>query len=430
MRFKKILFITIILTLLIPLISFANNSSISTLSPACILIDSSSGKILYEKNAQKKMYPASTTKMMTAILVIENCNLSDLATVNESAVSKKAVPEGYSNAKLQAGENFTIEQLLNVLLIPSANDSANVLAEHISGSVNEFSNLMNKKALELGCKDTHFVNPSGIHNDNHYSTAYDLSLIARYAMQNEIFRKFVCKTSCSLPATDKYPSDNRKFDTTNELLKDKKNNTYNYYYEYANGIKTGYTEHANNCIVASAQKDDNEFICVILGADDTGSNQSKRAIDCTNLFNYAICNYNEKHFLSKDTIIKQIEFEIENSKTQSSEKQILDIVPEKDLIFKTTVNPDEISPVVTINENLTAPIIKGTIVGKIEYDIDDEHYSINLIANNDVLDSSSVRYLFDILLIILLILILLSILHLKHQHNKNKLDYSIDYKKL
>ena len=205
MKKKKIILTTIILIfiMLIPLSSFANSNQIQTLSQACILIDSSTGKILYEKDSKKRKYPASTTKMMTAILAIEKCNLADIATVNETAISKKAVPDGYTNAKLVAGEKFTIEQLLNVLLIPSANDAANVLAEHISGSVEEFSKLMNEKAKEIGCLDTNFVNPSGIHNDNHYSTAYDLSLIAQYGMKNEIFRNIVCKTSCKLSTTDK-----------------------------------------------------------------------------------------------------------------------------------------------------------------------------------------------------------------------------------
>lgn len=427
MKKKKIILTTIILIfiLLIPLSSFASSNQIQTLSQSCILIDSSTGKILYEKDSKKRKYPASTTKMMTAILTLEKCNLTDIATVNETAISKEAVPDGYTNAKLVAGEKFTIEQLLNVLLIPSANDAANVLAEHISGSVEEFSKLMNEKAKEIGCLDTNFVNPSGIHNDNHYSTAYDLSLIAQYGMKNETFRNIVCKTSCKLPTTDKYLNDDREFNTTNELLKDKKNNTYNYYYEYANGIKTGYTEYANNCLASSAKKDDKEFICVILGADDTGSKQSKRAIDSINLFNFAFENYNEKKFLSKETIIKQIQFDVKND--TDSEKKSLDIVPEKDLNVLTTTAIDEITPIVTINENINTPILKGSIVGTIEYDIDDEHYSINLIANNDIIDSSYIQYVFDILFIILLIILFLSVIKLKHKHNKK---YSFDYKKL
>lgn len=431
MKIKKIIFINIILiilVLLIPILSFASTSNIAINSPACILIDANSGKIIFEKDAKKRMYPASTTKIMTAILTLENCKLSDVATVSAYSVSKQSVPYGYVNAKLQPGEKLTIEQLLNVLLIPSANDAANVLAEHISGSIENFSILMNKKALELGCTDTHFVNPSGIHDEDHYSTAYDLSLIAKYAMKIETFREFVCKTSYTLPATDKYPSDDREFETTNELLQNEDNGETNYYYEFANGIKTGYTEYANNCLVASAKKDNNELICVVLGAEDTYSNKSYRAIDCTNLFNYAFENYNEKFFLKTDIIIKQIDFEITNH--QKTENKTLNIIPERDLILKTTTNVDEISPTITINENISVPILKGSIVGKIEYNIDNETYNINLIAQNDILNSASIEYIFNILLVILLILVLCTIIGLRKKKNTRKQQDSFDYKNL
>lgn len=238
MKFKKffILFLAII---------FLSSSSclatnISAECPAAILIHADTGKILYEKNAQRAMFPASTTKIMTAILVLENTKLSDTATVSYNAV--RSVPAGYSRANLQIGEVFTIEQLLHVLLIPSANDAANVLAEHIGKSISNFADMMNQKAIEIGCKNTHFVNPSGIHDNNHYSTAYDLALIGQYAMKNDTFRNIVCKTSCSLPATDKYVSDDRVFTTTNDLLKiNTSTEPDNYYYPYAIGIKTGFT---------------------------------------------------------------------------------------------------------------------------------------------------------------------------------------------
>ena len=165
-------------------------------------MDQNSGKILYSKNANTKMYPASTTKIMTAILTLENCNLDDVATASHNAVY--SIPYSYSVATIQEGEELTIEQLLNVLLIPSANDAAIVLAEHISGSVEEFAKLMNKKAEELGCKNTHFVNPNGIHNKNHTSTAYDLALMGQYAMKNETIRKIVSTKQFTLPTTNKY----------------------------------------------------------------------------------------------------------------------------------------------------------------------------------------------------------------------------------
>ena len=185
--------------------SFAVNTSASAVSvgsPSCILMEASSGKVLYEKNANQVRYPASTTKIMTAILALENCELTDVATVSRNAIH--SIPPDYVIANIKEGEELTVEQLLNVLLIPSANDVAIVLAEHISGSVSKFSDLMNEKAKEIGCKNTHFVNPNGIHNKNHVSTAYDLALIGRYAMENATFRKIVQKTQYTLPANGLY----------------------------------------------------------------------------------------------------------------------------------------------------------------------------------------------------------------------------------
>ena len=419
MRAKKILIITITLILLIiPLTSFAYSKQVTTFSPSCILIDADSGKIIYGKDIYKKMYPASTTKIMTAIIILENCNLYDVATVSSNAVSAKSVPDGYVRANLKAGETFTIEQLLNVLLIPSANDAAIVLAEHVSGSINKFSELMNKKASQIGCKNTHFVNPNGIHNEDHYSTVYDMSLIAQYAMKNQDFRNFVCRTSCSLPSTNIYTKDDRIFKTTNELLKESKSDNSNCFYNYANGIKTGYTKEANYCLAASAKKDNDEFIAITFGNKKENSGKSERATDCINLFNYAINNYKEKKILSKDTLVKQIEINTYSYVGQSTEVQQLDIVVQNDIVVKTAANIENISPKITLNNNLQAPIIKGTVVGKIECEVDGVIYNSNLIANNNVLNSLYIQYVFYALLLMLFIIILLTFIH--HKRKKKK----------
>lgn len=234
-----------------------------TYSSACLLMEEITGKILYSKNANSIMYPASTTKIMTAILTLENCNLSDTAVVSHNAVF--SIPSGYSTASLVEGEVLTIEQLLNVLLIPSANDAAVVLAEHIAGSVEAFSDMMNSKAVELGCLNTHFVNPNGIHNENHYSTAYDLALIGKYAMQFPTFKEISSKTRYTLPITNAYSKEDRIFNTTNDLIKPNYSSSpTNYYYKYATGGKTGYTDPAGQCIVATATKDNVSLIAVTL----------------------------------------------------------------------------------------------------------------------------------------------------------------------
>lgn len=376
---KRILFLFSTALCLLPCCCFAmaDTSSLSIESPSAILIHADTGIILYEKDARVRRFPASTTKVMTAILVLESGhNLLEVATVSSTAVSE--VPSGYSHASLQVGEQFTLEQLLNVLLIPSANDAANVLAEFISGSIPAFAEAMNQKALELGCTDTHFVNPSGIHSDDHYSTAYDLSLIARYAMQNETFRQFVCKTSCSLPATSLYAAEDRIFHTTNALLRPDDSSNYD---SRAIGIKTGYTRYAGNCLIAESSYHGLEFISVILGANPNEEEVSQRYSDTKELFNFAHLNYGFFPIKAQGTVVTDVE--ILNATDASKQlslfidRDISAFMPSKDfgMVF---------SPEVHLKQNLSAPIEQGDIVGKVTYTVMGISYEADLLAGSNV----------------------------------------------
>ena len=284
MRVNKFLIILIMFVLMMNFsISYGSSEPPEISAGSAILIDSSSNKILYSKNENEKMYPASTTKILTAILTIENCNLDDIVTVPYEAIA--SIPSGYSVAALQAGEQLTVEQLLEVMLVHSSNDAANVLAYHVSGSIDSFAALMNNKISELGLENTHFTNPSGMHNENHYTTAYDLSMIMKYCMKNSTFRKLSGLKYCTIPATNKY--EERVFNTTNELLiYDNRDVDSNYYYKYAIAGKTGYTTEAKNCLVSVANKDDLELICVILSVGLYPNNLSAKFIDTKTLFNY------------------------------------------------------------------------------------------------------------------------------------------------
>ena len=193
---------TFIFTLFLIIIFFSNSISyadttvvldnnLDLLSESAILIDSKNGNVLYRKNENQQMYPASTTKILTAIIAIENCSLTDKISASRNAIM--SIPSGYSNANIKVNEELTVQELLEVFLVHSANEAGFILAEHISGSIENFADLMNQKASEIGCKNTHFTNPSGIHNPEHYSTAYDMALIARYCMQNQTFRDIVSK---------------------------------------------------------------------------------------------------------------------------------------------------------------------------------------------------------------------------------------------
>ena len=165
------------------------NEELKIYSESAILMEQKTGKILYEKDCHARKYPASTTKILTAIIALENCDMNETATASEYAVT--SVKSGYTKADIQVGETFTIEQLIDVMMLQSANEAATIIAEHIAGSEANFANMMNQKAKEIGCLDSNFVNANGMHNENHYSTAYDLALIARYCMQNEKFREIL-----------------------------------------------------------------------------------------------------------------------------------------------------------------------------------------------------------------------------------------------
>ena len=383
----------------------ASTSDITIYSPSCVLMEANSGKILYEKNSNQVRYPASTTKIMTAILVLENCELTDVATVSRNAIH--SIPPDYVLCNIKEGEELTIEQLLNVLLIPSANDAAVVLAEHISGSVSKFSDLMNEKAKEIGCKNTHFVNPNGIHNKNHVSTAYDLALIGRYAMKNDTFRRIVKKTQYTLPATNKYSKTDRTFKTTNDLLiKNTSKSKSNYYYPDAIGVKTGYTGDAGNCLVASAKRDNMEVISVVLGANFTKEGLSEKSLDSITLLDYAFDHYAIQTLQEKNSVLQEVEVNSATKETKNLKVLVKDNI---ETLVEKDSSTETLNPKITIDK-LTAPISSGSKVGTITYTIDGKSYSSDLIAESSVLPSNTLSLLLRIGLIIVTLYLLFTLL--------------------
>lgn len=283
--YKKILILLLLVILTISIHSSVFAKELNLYSPAAILIDSHSGDILYEKNANAMMYPASTTKVLTAIIAIENCSLDEKVVASEPAVT--SIKSGYTNAKIQVGEELSIEDLLYALLLKSANEAANILAEHIGGTTENFANIMNAKAIELGCTSTHFVNANGIHDENHYTSAADLAKITRYCMQNELFRHMVATQEYSLPATEQYPSPDRILKNTNSLM----NPESPYYYPYVIGGKTGFTTQAKNCMIAMSEKDGLELISIVFHAETAEDGRSARYLDTIALLEYGNNNF-------------------------------------------------------------------------------------------------------------------------------------------
>ncbi len=423
--FAIILCSTFSSTLAVTLAEKTNELEKNLSSEAVLLMEASTGKVVYEKNGYEKKYPASTTKIMTAILAIEHCNLNETATASEFAIN--SVPSGYSTANIQIGETLSVKDLLYALMLQSANESAVILAEHVSGSQEAFANLMNEKAKELGCKNTHFINPNGIHNENHYTTAYDLALITQYAMKNQTFRDIVKTTSFTLPATTSYPSESRTYANTNNLIiYDARNRPDNYYYKYATGVKTGYTSAAKNCLVASAEKNGIEYISVVLGAsityESTGS-VSHRYVDTISLFDYAFDNFSFRKLKSANNLIKTIK--IENGKKDENSLDLL-IASDVNSLVSLDNKSTQIDPDITLKEGLSAPITKGDIVGTISYKVEGINYTTDLIAGNDVEEYKPSKiglYVLIFLILIITILTAVRYYNLKKRSLKSRNKY-------
>lgn len=406
-RFFVCLFLILVLTTLcIPFSNASQTTSPTIDCPAALLMDFNTGKILYEKNIYQKMYPASLTKVMTAIIVLEKCDLSDIATVSYNSIM--SIESGYVVANLRVGEELTIEQLLYLLMVGSCNDAAIVLAEHISGSVENFSVLMNEKAKELGCTSTNFVNPNGVHDENHYSTAYDLALITKYAMQNETFKTIVSTTYYELPTTNKYDKTDRIFVTTNNLLRG------DYYYKYATGVKTGFTSPAKNCLIASATKNNLELITVVLGGEQRPDGSSQRYLDTVNLFEYGYSTYSLKEIVKSGDIVQTIN--VKNA-TRDTKKLDVAVAENINVIVNKNLESSTLLPEIKLNDNLKAPINKGDIIGTVTYTSEGINYTENLLASHDV-EKSYAFITFAILILISFLFLLCS--KAKNTKKKNK----------
>ena len=250
-------------------------------APAAILIEADSGNVVFEKNADQVMYPASTTKILLVWLALTLGDPEQIITVSQEAVN---LAEDESSAKLAAGEEVRLEDLCYAAMLPSGNDAANAIAEGLGGTRENFVSMMNDAARSLGCVSTHFVNPSGIHDDNHYTTARDLAIITRVAMQNPTIRQIVASDSHIMPRDNIYRS--RTISNRNHFVV-KVEGKESRYYPYSTGVKTGTTSAAGNCLVGSAEKDGISLISVVLGS----TSDAARYTDSIRLMDYGFAQY-------------------------------------------------------------------------------------------------------------------------------------------
>ncbi len=362
----------VILIFSVSVTGFCDEPTVS--APHALLIDAKSGKPLYEKDADAQVYPASTTKIMVAVLALENLSLDDVLTASNSAISE--LTPGYTNMGLKEGEQLSVRQLLYGLMLYSAGDAANVLGERISGSISEFVNLMNKKASELGMNNTHYVNTHGKHDISHYTTTRDMAILARYAMQKEEFREIVKTDMYMIDPTPQY-KEVRYLSNTNHLVSKKRNATY--FYPAATGIKTGYTDEAKSCLVASASKNDADYIALIYEAGNENGT-AMTFIDAKNLFEYAFSSFSNHTILKKGDLITQAPI-----RAARKERAVL-LTAESDITILTKSGEDvgKITHEDHINKKIKAPVKAGEVLGTSDYYVNGEKVgSVNLVADRD-----------------------------------------------
>ena len=372
-RIYKILTILVVLTIfLFNVFKVYAAEELSINAKSALLIEKNTGKIIYEKNINEKNYPASTTKILTAILTLENCNLDDVVTVSSNAIS--SIPTEYVITPLYVDEQIKVKDLLYALMLKSSNDAAYVLAEHVGGSIDGFSEMMNNKAQEIGCKNSHFVNPNGIDNPDHYTTAYDMYLIANYAMKNEKFVEIVSTYEYTLPATNKHPSNDRIMKNTNNFI----NPNSEYYNKNVKGIKTGTTNKAGNCLITESEDNNLGFITVVLGAETSNDKFS----ETRKMIEYAFNNYTLTELHKKGDIIDDIEIQNATEETKN-----LNLVISDDITVLNNIETkvDEIKPEIVLNGSIIAPIHKGQEIGVVKYNVDGIEYTAKLLAENDVM---------------------------------------------
>ncbi len=346
----------------------------ATQAGAVLLIDADTGEVLYGKNENQRMYPASTTKIMVALLALENLELDEMVTATNSAIS--LLPPGHTNIGILNGETLSVRQLLYGLMLASAGDAANVLGERISGSVDEFIKLMNTRALELGMKNTNYMNASGAHDPLHYTTASDMAILARKAMENEVFREIVKTDAYIIPPTEKYTEERRCLNT-NHLVSKKK--SAKYFYKYATGIKTGFTNDAKRCLVSSAEKNGMRLITVVLGADVVEM-QMMDFVDTTNLFEYGFSNYKRPNVVSQGSIVAQAP--IKSAKGEN--RVLLEAGESLSTLIGIDAELGEITHTDTVNKNIKAPVTRGDVLGEAEYFVDNVSVGkIPLVATKD-----------------------------------------------
>ena len=360
---------------------------------AALVVDGDNDVVLYEYHAREKRYPASVTKIMTSLVVLDAVEKGELSLDTEVTASAAAVdvPFGSSTADppIKAGEVMTIENLLWCDLLPSACEACNILAEAVTGLTGDqatvaFAQRMNEKAAQLGMKDSHFTNPHGLHDDDHYTTAYDIYLMAREAMKNEIFRTIVASPSHTIPATNM--TGERTLYTTNGLIGGYYVNGY--HYSKAIGIKTGNTNEAGRCLASAATDEEGRtFYCVILGSeyvrDDDGTLHAYSFSETTRLLEWAFDNFRMTTLLdaeSADTIRS-----VDVTLSDEVDHVLVQATGSIQAVMPSDYDPARAELHFDLPKSIEAPVTAGDVLGKVTFTYEGKEYgSLDLVAADSV----------------------------------------------
>lgn len=378
MKNKVLLNLVIIITLLCVSVNandfFADGKNIY--SDNVYMVNTDTGRVVYELDSESLVFPASLTKIMTCILAIEHCeSLDELYTI-PSGIFDDIYAQGGANMNLRYGEEISVGDLIKATMIRSACDSATALACYVSGSVEEFSKLMNNKAIELGAKNTHFVNAHGLHDENHYTTAKDLFLITEYALKNQTFCDIISEYSCVIPATNK--SDERNLSTTMDI----ENPDKEIYYPYVTGIKSGYTSEAGRCLITKATKNGETYLLITLGANrDRYYNDNMAFTDALTLFEYHFAQYSIQTVVDETMVLATAN--VANGVTDT-----VDVTAEYGITALVGLD-EKIEINVSLPDEIKAPIKAGDVVGTASVNYGNESTVLQLIATSDVEEKPS-----------------------------------------
>ena len=330
--------------------SITHAEDINLHAKSSILVEESTGKVIYENNADEQLHPASMTKIMSMILIFEAISDGKISLSDDVVVSKESANMGGSQVYLNEGETYKVEELLKAVSIASANDAVVALAEKVSGTKEKFVEKMNEKARMLKLKNTNFINPHGLDDNNHYSSARDMAIMAKELLKYENVLSY----------TSKYEDYFKKKDgssiwlvNTNKLVK---------FYNGMDGLKTGYTEKAGYCLTSTAKKNGLRLIAVVMGEDSI----ENRTEDTLKLMNYGFNTIKKELIIDNNKVVDKLKIDL-------SSKKYIDVYLKNDIVKIYDINSSKIkyNYKIKYKDNIRVPLKKGSIIGKIKVDLDD-----------------------------------------------------------